>query len=78
MQLGITLVTGGMMARINMEAIVDELEGNFSRVLKAVVDEAAPDNAADVRQIMRIFRMRLERGFGRWEHVSDRCIDTGY
>ena len=66
------------MARINMEAIVEELDDNFSRVLKAVVDEAAPDNTVDIKHIMRIFRMRLERGFGRWEHVSDRCVDTGY
>jgi len=65
------------MARINMEAIVDELDDNFSRVLRAVVDEAAPGNTAKTRQIMRIFRMRLERGFGRWEYVSDRCVDTG-
>ena len=66
------------MARINMELIVDELDENFTKVLKAVVDEAAPDNNADARQIMRIFRVRLERGFGHWEHVSERCVDTGY
>ncbi|GAI03871.1 unnamed protein product, partial [marine sediment metagenome] len=69
---------GGTMARINMEEIVDELDENFARVLKAVVDEVAPENTADPRQIMRIFRMRLERGFERWEHVTDRCVDVGY
>ena len=66
------------MARVNMEAIVDELDENFAKVLKAVIDEAALEKDADTRQIMRIFRTRLERGFGRWEHVSDRCVDTGY
>ncbi|HUT63275.1 MAG TPA: hypothetical protein VMZ04_04885 [Anaerolineae bacterium] len=66
------------MARINMEEIVEELDDNFARILKAVVDEIAPGNMSDERQIMRIFRMRLERGFDRWEHVSDRCVDTGY
>ena len=66
------------MARIHMEEIVDELDDNFARVLKTVVDEIAPENTSDERQIMRIFRMRLERGFDRWEHVSDRCVDTGY
>lgn len=66
------------MARIDMELIVNELGENFSKVLKAVVDEIAPGNSADARQIMRIFRMRLERGFDRWEHVPDRCVDAEY
>ena len=66
------------MVRINMEEIVDQLDENFSQVLKAVVDEIAPDNTADVRMIMRIFRKRLERGFERWENVSNRCVDVGY
>ena len=66
------------MARINMEELVEELNDNFSRTLKAVIDEIAPDNNADERTIMRIFRMKLERGFERWEHVPDRCVDVGY
>jgi len=61
-----------------MEEIVEELDDNFARVLKTVVDEIAPGNTSDERQIMRIFRTRLERGFDRWEHVSDRCVDMGY
>jgi len=66
------------MARINMEEIVDELDENFARILKAVVKEAAPETEVDERQLMRIFRMKLERSFERWEHVSDRCVDMGY
>lgn len=66
------------MARINMEEIVEELDDNFMRVLKSVFDEIIPDNNVESRQIMRTFRMRLERGFNRWEHVSDRCVDMGY
>ena len=66
------------MARINMEEIVEALDGNFARVLKAVVDEVAPENTADARTIMSVFRKKLERGFERWEHVSDRCVDTVY
>lgn len=66
------------MARINMEVIVDELDENFAKVLKAVVDEAVQGNITESRQIMRIFRMRLERGFEHWEHVSERCVDAGY
>jgi len=66
------------MARINMEIIVDDLDDNFSRVLKAVVDEVAPENEADARTIMRAFRTKLERGFERWEYVSDRSVDAGY
>ena len=65
------------MARVNMEVLVEELDENFARVLKAVVDEIAPENTADSRQIMRVFRKRLERGFGHWEYVSDRSVDTG-
>ena len=70
--------TGGKVARINMEVIVDDLNDNFERVLKAVVDEITPDNDADARAVMRIFRLRLERGFGNWEYVSDRAVDAGY
>ena len=66
------------MARINMELIVDELNENFAKVLKAVVDEAVHGNITEPRQIMSIFRMRLERGFEHWEHVSERCVDAGY
>ena len=66
------------MARINMEEIVEELDENFSRVLKSVFDEIVPDNNAESRAIMRTFRMRLERGFSHWEHVPDRCVDMGY
>ncbi|MFC1538690.1 hypothetical protein ACFL6H_04640 [Candidatus Latescibacterota bacterium] len=66
------------MARINMEEIVDELDENFSRVLKAVFDELIPDNDIESRQIMRTFRTRLERGFEHWEHVPERCVDVGY
>jgi hypothetical protein len=66
------------MARINMELVVDDLGDNFKKVLKAVVDEAFPGNEVDSTQLMRIFRNRLERGFGRWEIISDRSIDTGY
>ena len=65
------------MARINMEEIIKELDDNYSRVLKSVFDEIIPDNNIDKRQIMRVFRIRLERGFDHWEHVSDRCVDMG-
>ena len=61
-----------------MEEIIEELDDNYSRVLKSVFDEIIPDNNIDKRQIMRVFRMRLERGFDHWEHVSDRCVDMGY
>ena len=66
------------MARVNMEAIVNELDENFARVLKAVVDEVAPENTADAREILRVFRMRLERGFEHWEYVRENCVDVGY
>ena len=66
------------MSRINMEVIVEDLDENFGRVLKAVVDEFAPESKADAREILRVFRMRLERGFDHWEHVSDRAVDVGY
>ena len=66
------------MARINMEEIVEELDGNFERVLRAVVDDLFSGNEVETRQIMITFRNRLERGFERWEHVPDRCIDAGY
>ena len=61
-----------------MEDIVEELDENFARVLKSVVDDLVPENDIEARRIMRIFRMRLERGFENWEHVSDRCVDMGY
>ena len=66
------------MARVNMEEIVEELDENFARVLKSLFDEIIPDNNTEARQIMRVFRMRLERGFGHWEYVPDRCVDMGY
>lgn len=66
------------MARINMELIVDELEENFASVLTSVVREVAPGADVDTRIVMRVFRTRLERGFERWEHVPDRCVDVGY
>ena len=62
------------MARINMELIVDELDENFAKVLKAVMDEVAPDCGADNRQIMSVFRKRLERGFERDQPVLDRRV----
>lgn len=64
------------MARIHMEGIVEELDRNFSKVLKAVVDDVAPGSAVDEKTIMRAFRTRLERGFERWEHVPERCVDA--
>lgn len=67
-----------VMARVNMEEIFEELDEQFSRVLKTVVDEVCPGNDTDTRAVMRIFRQRLERGFERWEHVPDRCVDAGY
>ena len=66
------------MARINMGEVVEELDENFARVMTAVVDDLVPQNELDTRQIMRVFRSRLERGFGRWEHVPERCVDVGY
>ena len=60
------------MARINMAETVDALDENFQRVLAAVFAEVAPDCDLDPRQIMRVFRMRLERGFGTWEQVPGR------
>ena len=65
------------MARINMEGIVEELDRNFSKVLKAVLDEAAPGHAVDEKTLMLILRTKLERGFERWEYVPDRCVDSG-
>lgn len=65
------------MARINMEGIVDELGSNFARVLKAVIDDVTPGNTVDEKTLLRSFRTRLERGFGRWEHVPDRTVDCG-
>lgn len=56
---------------------MEELNCNFSKVLKAVYDEAAPGNAVDEKTLMRILRTKLERGFERWEYVSDRCVDSG-
>ncbi len=66
------------MARVNMEQIVEDLDEQFGRVLKAVVDEASPGNELDSRALLRIFRARMERCFDRWEHVSDRAVDAGY
>ena len=63
------------MARVNMEGIAEELDRNFSKVLRAVLDEAVPGNEVDDRVLMRIFRLRIERGFERWEHVSDRFVE---
>ncbi len=68
---------GEVMARVDMEGIVDELDRNFARVLKAVVDDVAPGNTVDEKTLMRAFRSRLERGFGHWEHVPDRFVDSG-
>jgi hypothetical protein len=65
------------MARIDMAGIVEELDRNFARVLKAVVDDVAPGNTVDEKTILRAFRTRLERGFDRWERVPDRCVDSG-
>ena len=64
------------MARINMAEIVEALDSNFERVLKSVVDEAVPGNQTDSRQIMRLFRKRLERGFANWENVPDRAVEA--
>ena len=64
------------MARINMEEIVEELDRNFAKVLKAVLDEASPGNTVDEKTLMRIFRTKLERGFERWESVPGRCVDA--
>ena len=66
------------MARINMEEIIEELDENFTSVLKSVFDKIVPDNTVDSRRIMRVFRMKLERGFAHWEYVPDRCVDMGY
>jgi hypothetical protein len=66
------------MARINMEEIVDELDSNFSKVLKSIFDELNPEKNVESKEIMRLFRTRLERGFGKWEYVPDRCVDTDY
>ena len=66
------------MARINMEGIVEELGENFASVLKSVFDEIIPENIVDSHQIMRVFRTKIERGFGHWEYVPDRCVDMGY
>ena len=65
------------MARIHMEGIVEELDRNFSKVLKALLDEAAPGNTVDENTLLRIFRTKLERGFERWEYVPDRCVEAG-
>ena len=64
------------MARVNMEEIIEALDDNFARTLKAVIDEIYPENTVDERMIMRVFRTKLERGFERWEYVSDRCVDA--
>ena len=64
------------MARVNMEELVEALDDQFARVLKAVVDEVAPGNTVDERMVMRAFRMRLERGFDRWEYIPGRCVDA--
>jgi hypothetical protein len=60
-----------------MEGIVEELDRNFSKVLKALLDEAAPGNAVDEKTLLRIFRTKLERGFERWGYVPDRCVEAG-
>ena len=64
------------MARINMEEIVDDLDEKFATVLTAVFADLAPDIPLESRQIMRQFRTRLERGFDRWERVSDRSVEA--
>ncbi|MHB9027127.1 MAG: hypothetical protein ACYC9O_00010 [Candidatus Latescibacterota bacterium] len=65
------------MARIHMEGIVEDLDRNFARVLKALIDDLAPGNTADEKAVMRAFRGKLERGFERWEYVSNRNVDAG-
>jgi hypothetical protein len=60
-----------------MEGIVEDLDRNFARVLKAVLDEVIPGNTADEKTVMRAFRGKLERGFERWEYVSNRNVDAG-
>ena len=64
------------MARIHMEGIVEELDCNFARVLKAMADDLSPGNTWDEKTLLRAFRVRLERGFERWENVPDRHVDS--
>jgi len=66
------------MARIKMDEIVEALDVNFERVLTAVVADVAPEVKIDPKMLMRVFRNRLERGFGHWESVPERCVDTGW
>jgi hypothetical protein len=66
------------MARINMAEVVEALDGNFEKVLIAVVHDIAPESKVEPRAVMRSFRTRLERGFANWEQLPDRSVDAGY
>ena len=64
------------MARINMYEMTDALDEQFERSLKRLADQIAPGNTLSGRDVLRMFRVEVERVFDRWESVPGRCVEA--
>jgi phosphate uptake regulator len=59
-----------------MYELADDLDESFESALKKLADQIAPGNSLSGRELLRMFRVHVERVFDRWENVSDRCVDA--
>jgi hypothetical protein len=63
------------MAKIKIEAILDKLDYEMRRALKATLEEHFPDSDFDTRAIFRTFKKQVYRKCSTWERVPDNLVE---
>jgi len=63
------------MARVKIEYILDQLDREMRRALRAAALEAMPNSVVDERLLFRAFKRALSRNCNTWETVPDDCVE---
>lgn len=69
-------VRGGMMAKIQIENVVDHLSSEMRRALQDAVSEVLPGADFDAYELFRAFRRAVGRKCNTWESVPDRYVNN--
>ena len=62
------------MARVSIEAVVDQLDTEIRRALRDAVLEVLPGARFDEFQLFRAFKRAVGRKCSTWERIPDRCV----
>jgi hypothetical protein len=64
------------MAKIKIDDIIYELDGEFKKALDDTMAKFAPNVQYDRNELFKFFRSRVYQQCSQWEKVPDSCVQS--